>query len=96
MKKLYECNPKYAMRKLWNIRMDIRLNSLYYADYENRYGYDTHMICDFFDSYLGYLADLMADDGYTNVDRDFFDLLPKYDNKWNLWCCYQCYEIIEF
>lgn len=96
MKKLYECNVKYAKNKLWNIRNDIVLNSLYYSDYENRYGYDTHMICDFFDGYLDYINELMKENN-QNIHTDyFFHLLPLYDTKENLWNWYCMIERVDF
>lgn len=96
MKKLYQCNIKYAKNKLWNIRKDIILNSLYYSDYENRYGYNTHMICDFFDGYLEYLEQEMIYDIPNFTDKQFFDYLNQYDTKENLWNWYCMIENIEF
>lgn len=77
---------------LWNLRMEIRLCSLFYADYQNSFGIDCHAVCDFFDGYADYLDELMQDGitGYT--DARFSDHLPEYDNADNLWDWYCCFE----
>lgn len=96
MKKLYECNAEYAKRKLWNIRQDVILCSLYYKDYNNRYGYNPYTMCDFFDGYAEYLDELMQETvkGYT--DAMFFDRLNEYDTPENLYDWYCCLERPEF
>ena len=90
MKKLYSCGEQYAKNKLWNIRNDVVLNSIYYSDYENRYGYDVRIICHFFDSYLEYLEERMYEDIPNYKDDEFLKYLPKYDTKNNLWTFYYC------
>lgn len=40
--------------QLKRLREDIVLNSLFVADYRNRYGIDEKEVCDFFDSFLSY------------------------------------------
>ena len=37
---------------LWNLRMEISLCSMYYADFRNSFGIDEHAVCDFFDGYV--------------------------------------------
>lgn len=96
MKKLYECKTDYAKNKLWNIRKDIVLNSLYYSDYENRYGYNVYMICNFFDGFLEYVENLMFEDIPGFKDEKFFDYLAEYDTKENIWEWYCMIEDIEF
>lgn len=78
--------------QLWALRKQIVLNSLYYSDYRNTFGIDCRVVCDFFDSYLSYLEELMADDSADYTDEDFFALLPRYDTPDNLWNWYGCYE----
>lgn len=74
--------------QLKRLREDITLNSIYYSDYENRYGIDRADVYTFFDSYLEYLTELMQEDrpelSETEIDNMFFDLLPDYDNMKNL------------
>lgn len=45
---------------------DIIWNSIYYADYWNRYGIDTHIVADFADGYLEWLCEEFQDE----IDRD--------------------------
>lgn len=78
--------------QLWALRKQIRLGSLYYSDYQNTFGIDCRVVCDFFDSYLSYLEELMADDSADYKDEDFFALLPLYDTPDNLQNWYGCYE----
>ena len=78
---------KYSINKLgcvqlWRLRQDVSLCSLYYNDYKNRYNLDVRTVCDFFDGYAEYLAELMQENG---VDADaFFNNIDEYDNKYNL------------
>jgi hypothetical protein len=72
---------------LWKLRQEIVLNSLYYKDYENSFGYDSHDVCDFFDGYLEDLGNQMKADGIS--DNDFFKHLPEYDTPQNLWNWYE-------
>ncbi len=78
--------------QLWALRKEIVLNSLYYADYVNTFGIDCHAVCDFFDSYLSYLEELMEENSKAYRDEKFFTLLPEYDTPDNLWNWYGCYE----
>ncbi|HKM08490.1 MAG TPA: hypothetical protein VJ869_16145 [Sphaerochaeta sp.] len=80
--------------KLWELRQEIVLNSLYYADYENSMGYTTHSVCDFFDGYLSYIGELMEEDGFG--DDHFFEQLPNYNTMENLWNWYGCFETSPF
>lgn len=81
-----------SCKMLWNLRKEIRLNSLFISDYQNSFGIDPHVVCDFFDSYLSYLNEEMTQTIPEYDDRNFFDLLPKYDTEENLWNWYCSYE----
>lgn len=83
-------NFEWNKKNLWELRQEICLNSLYIDDYENSFGVQARKCCDFFDSYLDFLSELMDDDGYS--DNDFFDMLDDYDNGENLWEWYCCYD----
>lgn len=76
--------------KLWELRQEIVLNSLYYADYENSMGYTPHSVSGFFDGYLYHLGELMKEDGFG--DDQFFEKLPVYDTLENLWDWYEADE----
>lgn len=75
---------------LWKLRMEIVLGSIYYADYANSFGFTTHSVCDFFDSYLEYLGELAEEE--FGVHYTYEDLL-SFDNADNLyinwWGCYE-------
>jgi hypothetical protein len=50
---------------------DIIWNSIYYADYWNRYGIDTHIVCDFADGYIEWLCEEFQDE----IDRNNIDTI---------------------
>ena len=79
--------------KLWNLRNEIVLNSLYISDYENSFGIPAAIVCEFFDSYISYLDELMTENGECLPIDDFFN---KYDTKENLWNWWYCYDICPF
>lgn len=41
-----------SAKKLWELRQEIVLNSVFLADYRNSQGLDEHAVCSFFDGYL--------------------------------------------
>ena len=73
-------------KQLAQLRADIIFCSYYLRDYANRFDIDEETVCNFFDSYAEYLAELMAEDGHT--DGEFFDMLEQYDTADNLWSYY--------
>lgn len=75
---------------LWDLRNQIPLCSIYYADYRNSYGFDEHSILEFFDGYADHLSELMEEDGHT--DAEYFEVLDEYDNEENLYEWYCCFE----
>ena len=81
-----------TQEQLWRLRRQIVLGSLYYSDYENSFGIDRYLVCDFFDSFLSFVSEQMQEDIPVYDDRHFFDHLPSYDNEENLWEWYGCYE----
>ena len=78
---------------LWKLRMEISLGSLYYADYQNSFGFTTHSVCDFFDSYLDYLGELAEEEHGKNFT--FEDTL-SFDNDEELYNWWGCYEEFPF
>ena len=79
--------------KLWSLREEIVINSIYLSDYENSLDISTNDLCSFFDAYVEYLGELMEENG-VDVENRFFDELGKYDNKDNLFefYSYNCSE----
>ena len=73
-----------------DLRKQIYLNSLFFSDYENSYGIDSHQVCNFFDGFIDYISELMDEDGVS--DEDFFNNLDKYDTTDNLLEWYGCFD----
>ena len=63
--------------QLQQLRNEITLGSMYYDDYENSLGIDSHAVCDFFDGYLEYCYEIMEEDG---LNPEWDDVFEKYDN----------------
>ena len=76
--------------KLWELRKEICLNSIMYADYENSFGLNTHDCCDFFDGYCDYICELYEEEFNKSID-DLFDVfkLDTIDNLWDFYCCFE-------
>lgn len=77
---------------LWKLRKEIMFCSLFVSDYRNSMGIDEHDVCDFFDGYAEYLAELMNYDEEGRGDNHFFDHVDQYDNPDNLYDWYGCFE----
>ena len=73
-----------------DLRKQISLNSLFFSDYENSYGIDSHQVCNFFDGFIDYISELMDEDDVS--DEDFFKNLDKYDTTDNLLEWYGCFD----
>ena len=69
--------------KLWKLRTEIILGSLYYHHYENSFGIPEKACCDFFDSFIEWcwIIESEEDNGLTKWE----DLVKKYDNADELW-----------
>ena len=74
--------------QLKRLRDDIVLNSLFILDYRNRYGLEPHTVCNFFDGYMDYLADLEKEKYGKELDNinDFFNEFDTIDNLWEYYC----------
>ena len=83
----------FTKETLWALRREIRLNSLFIADYRNSWHIDPHVVCDFFDGFLEDVEARMEEEIPGFDDAHFFDHLPKYDNPDTLW---DYYSGIEF
>ena len=62
---------------LWQLRMEIRLCSLYYADYRNSFGIERRAVCDFFDGYADFLEELMREEIPDYNDAGYRTLLAR-------------------
>ena len=63
---------------------------MFFSDYENSYGIDSHQVCNFFEGFIDYISELMDEDGMS--DEDFFNNLDKYDTPDNLIAWYGCFD----
>ena len=74
--------------RLKRLRDDVVLNSLFIADYDNRYGIDPHDVCDFFEGYMSYLCELEKEKYGKELDNihDFFNEFDNIENLWD-WHC---------
>lgn len=77
---------------LTKLRKEIVLNSLYYSDYSNSFGFREDSVCAFFEGYVDYITEIAEEDGFVFTDNNFFDMVNKYDTEDNLWSWYYCYE----
>ena len=75
--------------ELWSLRQQITLNSHYFADYENKFGFDSHSVCAFFDGYYDYIWELAEEQNEEVTDEI---VVKYYDNIGNLWRWYNCYD----
>jgi len=75
--------------QLNRLRDDIVLNSLFIADYNNRYGIDPNDVCNFFDGYMSYLGELEKEKYGKELDNieDFFNEFDNIENLWDWYCC---------
>jgi len=83
-------DKRMSEKRLWRLRQQIPLNSLYVADYHNDMGFTPESVRDFFDSYMSYLSGLMDENGVP--DEKLFEVLPIYDTPYNLKNWWGCYE----
>ena len=69
--------------KLWKLRKEICLGSLYIHDYENSFDIPAEICCSFFDSFCEWcwIIENEEEIGLT----EWKDLLDKYDNADELW-----------
>ena len=77
---------------LWKLRQEIKLGSLFIADYRNSFDIDPHKVCDFFDGFLEFVGEEMREDHPGFNDEDFWELLPDYDTPEYLLDWYSCCE----
>lgn len=69
--------------KLWNLRKEICLGSLFINHYENSFGIPEKDCCSFFDSFVEDCWDIESEE--ENGLTEWKDILDKYDNAECLW-----------
>jgi hypothetical protein len=80
--------------KLWKLRNEIMLNSLFVSDYENSFKIPAKLVCDFFDGYVEYLGTIL-DESETMTEYTWQNIL-NLDSKENLWNWFNCFEVCPF
>lgn len=73
--------------KLWKLRNEIVLNSLFLSSYTNSFGISKNVVYDFFESYMEYLRELEEE---TGIDAFLLD------SKEELWNWFGCYDECPF
>ena len=82
----------WTKEKLWKLRQEIKLGSLFISDYCNGFGVDPHKVCNFFEGFLEFVEEEMREDHPDCDDKDFWELLPDYDTPEYLLDWYSCFE----
>ena len=86
MKKKFE---DLSIEELWQLREEIVLYSIYYADYDNSFDFYPYDICYFFEGYTDYLDELQSE-GDPAIPA------IEYDSKENLWSWFNCYDDLSW
>lgn len=77
---------------LWKLRQEIKLGSLFVSDYRNSFGIAPIKASDFFDGFLEFVEEEMRKDHPGFDDKDFWELLPDYDQPEYLLDWYYCFD----
>ena len=86
---------KLTREDLQKLRNEIVLNSCYFYDYTNSFGFDEHDICEFFDGYYDYLWEL-AGEKYNTDEITLFQIIGEFDNIDNLVSWFNCYDDLSW
>lgn len=79
--------------KLWALRQEIVLNSLFMSDYQNSVGYTPQSVWAFFDGYMDYLDELATEEHGSDCS---LEQVFRFDNAENLEAWYGCFESCPF
>ena len=80
---------------LQKLRNEIVLNSCYFYDYNNSFGFYNHDVCYFFDGYYDYLWEL-AEEKYNVDDITHALVIDEFDTIDNLVSWYNCYDDLSW
>lgn len=86
MKKRFE---DLTIDELWQLREEIKLYSLFIADYDNSFDFYPNDVCAFFEGYCDYLDELQSEGDKSIPALD-------YDSKENLWSWFNCYDDLSW
>lgn len=79
----YKEHKFWNKEKLWDLRQEICLGSLFLSHYENSFGIPKEICFGFFDSFIEHC--FLIEEEKENGLKDFYDIFDKYDNPDNLW-----------
>lgn len=82
----YKNYDLWTKEKLWKLRKEICIGSLFYNDYKNSFGIPEKDCCSFFDSFIEDCW-MIEDEKENEADKitKLEDLYAKYDNPDALW-----------
>lgn len=73
----------WSKEKLWKLRKEICLGSMYYSDYENSFDIPKKVCCDFFDGFIDLCFIMEENESEDVIELDY--IYDKYDNAEALW-----------
>lgn len=82
----------FTKEELWQLRKEIKLNSLFVSDYRNTFGISERSVCDFFDGYMEYLSEVAWENaGGGDVEVSLEEVF-EYDSAAHLWDWFHCFD----
>lgn len=81
---------------LQQLRSQICLNSIYYADYRNSFGISEKSVCDFFDSYYSYIWEIAEEEHPNFSENEIENIIGQYDNIDTLEQWYDCFDDFDW
>lgn len=80
----------WTKEKLWKLREEITLGSMFYVDYRNSFGIPEKICYGFFDGFIDlcFIMEKESKNGLTEL----VDIYAKYDNAEDLWCYFCAVE----
>lgn len=72
--------------KLWELRKEICLGSLFYKDYKNSFGIPEDICANFFDGFLDNCFDIEEERGNSFTIETIYELYDNAEELWNYFC----------
>lgn len=87
---------QFGIRKLWNLRKEVAVGSVYTDDYKNSYSIAAESMASFFDGYVDFMFEL-ANEEHPRMNKITFDwVMAHYDNMKTLWQWYCCSDDLSW
>lgn len=90
--KLFEEMTRENLQKLRN---EITLNSCYFYDYTNSFGFNEYDMCAFFDGYYDYIWEL-AEENHSPNEVTHYLVIDEFDNIDNLVDWFNCCDDLSW